>query len=362
MASGAAAQVPQSAVLAEFRKTKPDVAEIDVIAEQPLIVAVTGKQGTRRVPADWAKGELLGVFARRGDGVVAISMVPNEEGERSVWVDRQEADSVTMALADPDYGVRSDNLKVFFDPKNYFPKRIVRFVPVRVQRIGYVARVLTISGTDGAHEFTAREQRNGAWTVTMKAIPPNSVLPAEIPVSKLEVPAMPVSTVGDVEKARPGKHPTEVGEKIGPFQREGSKIWVGKTFYDGEGVSGIGDIGYYDTAAQTWTFLKIPEMVNWSTSALLVEPGEIWVGLASQGEGAGTSGGLLRYDRATGKAKRFELPEVVLKIARVGQAVYCGTSGGFAVVSRDAVKRFEFVPQGDSSYTVVPESSAALTR
>ena len=159
----AAADNPQ--LLAEFRKTRPEVSEVHVIAETPLLVAVSGPQGTRTTPADWAKGELLGVFAHRGEQIVQISMVPNNDFASALWIERQGPDFITFGIADPDYGMRSDSLKIFFDPKSYFPKAIMRFAPVHVRRIAVTAGVLTLLGSDGKREFTAREQ-NGAWRIT----------------------------------------------------------------------------------------------------------------------------------------------------------------------------------------------------
>jgi hypothetical protein len=210
--------------------------------------------------------------------------------------------------------------------------------------------VFTITGSDGLHDYTAREQRDGSFRVTAgTATVAGGAVEKE---DRLQVPPMPVSTLGEVEKVRPERKPIEVDEKIGPFAREGTKIWVGKTFYDGEGSSGIGDIGYYDSVSQAWSFLHVPEMTGWSASAILVEATDIWVGLLNRDEGAGIPGGLLRYDRRTHAVKKYALPDVVLKIVRVGRAVYCGTSGGFAVVGGDGVKRFAFVPQLDDSYVV----------
>ena len=343
-------------LLAEFRKTKPEVSQVHVVQETPLIVAVTGQQGTRRTPADWARGELLGLFAHRGEQMVAISIVPNNDFPSAIWIDAQDAYSITFALADPDYGVRSDNLKIFFDPKTYFPRRMVRFAPVHVRRISQAAGVLTLTGSDGKQDFTARE-RNGTWRITSS---PAMTAPPAAPVdSGGQVPPMPVSTLGEFERARPRKaellgQAGEINEKVGPFQRVGTKIWVGKTFYDAEGEVGVGDVGYFDTVTQDWVFLHVPEMTDWAASALLVEPDAIWVGLVHNGEGAAVSGGLLRYDRTTRKATVIALSNVIERIIRVGHRIYCGTSGGFSVVEEQQAKNFEFSPQLDGSYAIVP--------
>ena len=349
-------------LLDQFRKTKPDVSEVHVIAEQPLLIATTGKragiQGTGKTPSSWARGELLGVFARRGDQIVPISIQPNEEFPTAVWIERQSPDSITFGLADPDYGILSDNLKIFFDPKTCFPRRIVRFAPVRVRRIRVAAGVVTLLGSDGKQDFTAHE-RNGLWRVTTApAAAPVTTPPVE---SVAEVAPMPVSTIGQFQQARPAKAklfpnaaPNEIEEKIGPYERIGKQIWVGKTFYDAEGSVGVGDIGYFDETTHDWAFLHIPEMADWSTSALLVEPDAIWVGLIRNGEGAADSGGLLRYDRSSHRATRIPFADVVDKIIRVRNRIYCGTSSGFAIVEQDHARRFEFVPQLDGSYVITP--------
>lgn len=326
----AATDNPQ--LLGEFRKTNPGVSEVHVLAESPLLVATTGPQG-------WAKGELLGVFAHRGDQVVQIAMVPNDDFPASVSIQGQSPDSITFGLAG-DYGVRVDNLKIFFDPKTYFPRRIVRFAPVHVRRIALVAGVLTLSGGDGKQDFTGRE-RNGEWRVTVAPAAP--VPPPQSIESQLRI--LP-------EKAK--QFPQVADEKIGPYQKVDTRIWIGKTFQASPGAVGVGDIGYFNTVTQDWVFLHIPEMAGWSASALLVEPTSIWVGLTSHGDDGTTAGGLLRYDRTTHKATTIPLPDEIEKIIRVGRSLYCGTSGGFAILDQNHAQRFEFTQQLDGSYTITP--------
>jgi hypothetical protein len=320
-------------LLAEFRKTKPDIAQVHVVAETPLLVAVSGEHG-------WAKGELLGVFAHRGDEIVPISMVPNNDYPAIVSIEHQSADSITLGLSDPDYGTHTDSLKIFFDPRTYFPKRIVRFAPVRVRQIAMIAGVLTLSGTDGNQDFTARE-RNGVWQI---ATGPATVV----------APPKPLEIELQFRPDRAKQFPQILDEKIGPYQKVGTKIWIGKTFLQSTGAVGVGDVGYFDTVTQDWTFLHIEEMAEWSASALLVEPATIWVGLTQQGDDGNIAGGLLRYDRSTGKATHIPLNEEVEKIVRIGTRVYCGTTGGFAVIEHDEARRFEFSPELNGSYTITP--------
>jgi len=338
----AAADYPQ--LLAEFQKTKPNVSAVHVIAESPLLVAVTGSQGSRQDPPAWGEGELLGVFAHRGDQLVPISVLPNDVAPATVKIQRQTADSITLA-----FGLRGDSIKIFFDPKTYFPKRIVRFAPVQVRHVAVVAGVLTLTGTDGKQDFIARE-RNGAWRVS--TAPTAAVPAAKSSDTDAAVTPMPVSTMGDFEKARPERvkqlrEPYVIEERIGPSQRTGDRLWVGKTFRDDRDSEGVGDIGYFDIPTQTWHFLHLPEMADYPATALLVEPDVIWAG-------RGSSGGLLRYDRKTQRTTVVPLPGAVDKIVRIGRRLYCGMTNGFAIVDMDHANRFEFTPQMDGSYTITP--------
>jgi hypothetical protein len=337
-------------LLAEFQKTKPDVSQVHVIAETPLLVGATGMK-------DWGKNELLGVFARRGEQIVQISVLPNEGDAARVSVDRTSPDSITLGLYDPDVREHFDTIKIFFDPKNFFPRRIVRFSPVRIQRITATGGVITLYGSNDKLEFTAREV-NGNWRIATKPV----VQPEPSPslASLAEVTPMPVSTFGDFQAARP-KRAKEIPqggvieEKPGPFQKVGNKIWVGKTFADSEDSAGVGDIGYFDEGTKDWVFLHLAEMADWSASALLVETQDAWVGLASYSDGATVAGGLLRYEVATKKVTKIDLPEEIVKIVRVGRRLYCGTSGGFAIVEADfRVHRFEFTPELDGEFTITP--------
>jgi hypothetical protein len=319
-------------LLTEFRKTRIDVSEVHVIAERPLLVAVTGHQG-------WAAGELLGVFGRRGEQIVPISVLPNSEFPGAVRVERQTPDSITLGLADSDSAAVSDNLKIFFDPRSYFPRRIVHYAPVSVRRIALVSGVTTLTGSDGKQDFTARE-RNGVWQIsTAPAVP----LP----------PPQPLESELQIQPDKAKQFPQIAEENIGPYQKVGTKIWIGKTFRESAESVGVGDIGYFDTVTQDWVFLHLREMADWSASALLVEPTAIWVGLV---RGNDVPGGLLRYDRTTRKVTTIPLADQIDRMVRVGRRLFCGTSGGFAVVDQNQVHRFEFTPQLDGSYqvTLVP--------
>jgi len=71
-------------------------------------------------------------------------------------------------------------------------------------------------------------------------------------------PPLPQSTYDQFAAASPERvkngyvrQGTEIHESPGPWQREGEKVWFGKTFYDGEGSTGVGGFGYFDLATHS---------------------------------------------------------------------------------------------------------------
>lgn len=119
----------------------------------------------------------------------------------------------------------------------------------------------------------------------------------------------------------------EIGERVGALVREGDGYWFGKVFYDAEGATGTGDIGFLSDAGQ-YTMLGLRELRRWSVSALMIERGAIWAGMYHWGERNRTGNGLLRYDRVTRREVRYVVPGIVSAIARDGDRVVVATSLG----------------------------------
>jgi len=161
-----------------------------------------------------------------------------------------------------------------------------------------------------------------------------------------KIPALPKTTYDQFAAARPGHvkdgyvRGAEIHDDIGPWQREGERVWFGKSFYDGEGITGVGDLGYYDTSARKLNLFHLPELADWSVSAIEVEPGAVWMGLVNNGEWGGSSGGLLRYDRQSGSVRRFESHDVATRLVRIANAIVAATDFGITRVSGDEVERF----------------------
>jgi hypothetical protein len=175
---------------------------------------------------------------------------------------------------------------------------------------------------------------------------------------------LPQSTYDEFAKARPGRvrdgyrRPgTIIDERIGPSQIEGDRLWFGKTFYDGEGNTGIGGFGYFDAVEKKYRIYSPPEIAGWSVSAILAEPDTIWLGIADNGEYGTSAGGMLAFNRRTQQIRKFELPDVAQGIARVGEHLVLATQSGPAVLDSEGVRRF-FVDETSNGRLYVAEATA----
>jgi hypothetical protein len=173
---------------------------------------------------------------------------------------------------------------------------------------------------------------------------------------------LPQSTYQEFARARPDRvrggyaeGSTTLEERVGAYQLQDDRFWFGKTFYDGEGTSGVGAIGYLDAAGK-YTFLRIPELCDRSVQGFLVEDDTLWAGRVSHPEGADYSGGLLRYDRKTGRVTLYPVPDVIHSVAHVGGAVFLGTNHGLYVIRDGKRTRYRAEPDITGRFIVVSES------
>lgn len=137
-----------------------------------------------------------------------------------------------------------------------------------------------------------------------------------------------------------GLEPENFNETIGPYQLDGNLLWFGLTFYDGEGSRGVGGFGNFDVSTKRFEMNYPPEFADWSVAALLVEPEAIWFSLSRRPEGAEYSGGLVRWERATGRLQRWPDAPLITGITRVGQRLYMATNEGVAVLEDDELTRY----------------------
>jgi hypothetical protein len=135
-------------------------------------------------------------------------------------------------------------------------------------------------------------------------------------------------------------------EVIGPHQVESDRIWFGNQYYDGEGYSGVGAFGYFDTTTRKYLLFSPPEIARWEISALLVEPDAVWLALGSFGEDPYRfPGGLLRWSRSDHQLQRYPLEFVVVHIrldSKDPSSLVLTAHGGYALFRNGEVERYRF--------------------
>jgi hypothetical protein len=158
---------------------------------------------------------------------------------------------------------------------------------------------------------------------------------------------LPQSDLATWEAARPDDvksflHPdkAERNEEIGPHQWAGGNLWFGKTFYNSEGMTGVGGFGYFDTSRRGFRLYAPPEIQRCSVSAILVEADAVWLTLDRRGEYNNYPGGLLRWDWQSRRVREFPLDEIGVTIARIGRTMCVGTTEGLAIVRGDRLTSY----------------------
>lgn len=130
-------------------------------------------------------------------------------------------------------------------------------------------------------------------------------------------------------------------EVIGPYQIEDTKIWFGNSYYDGEGMKGVGEFGYFDASTRAYTLFSPPEVARYEIGAILVEPKSVWVALDRFGEDIfKTPGGLVRWNRMTHETQKYDLEFNVESIRAEGESLRLKTRGGYALFRDGELHRF----------------------
>lgn len=133
-------------------------------------------------------------------------------------------------------------------------------------------------------------------------------------------------------------------EVIGPYQVEGGRVWFGNEYYDGEGDTGVGAFRYFDMDTRQYGLFSPPEIARWEISALLVEPGAVWLGLDHFAEDVSkVPGGLVRWDRHTQQIQRYPLEFLIEHIRRDTNdpsELVLSTVAGYALFRNGDLERF----------------------
>jgi hypothetical protein len=158
---------------------------------------------------------------------------------------------------------------------------------------------------------------------------------------------LPQPTYDEFAKARPARvkdgyrrGSAEFNDAIGPWELEGNKLWFGKTFYDGEGLTGIGGFGYFDSVEKRYRLWTAPEIADWSVSAIQVDPDVVWMALVRNGEWGGSGAGVLRFDRHSGGYRKFATQDIGRQFLRAGARLILATDFGISQVQEGGLRRY----------------------
>ena len=171
---------------------------------------------------------------------------------------------------------------------------------------------------------------------------------------------LPQSTYAEYATARGHEHrdlrrgDVEIDEGIGPVVISGDELWVGKTFYNGEGMTGIGGIATFDTSSKRFEVFTGPLLAGWSVSAIHADEQSVWVSRVRYGELHTENGGLVRFDRAT---RRFHLVDpdggIGCRFVSAGDRLLLGTDAGVTIVHGEQVSHVMFDQTSDGRVRVV---------
>jgi hypothetical protein len=353
-------------------------------------------------------GDLLGLFlqVRERPGLIyKLAIQPNDETEAGIEIESVTSSEIIVGRHQ-EKGGRPPNIKFFFDVRSKSLRKSVQYYPFSVERVlqhdatpffvagnrkdwfvvglGDTPRKFEILAKEAAEPFFAQVRIHGSRTPSNEfsyldprpgpiAFGPGGSfhLIAEDNVEwgfervivegqgpKARKFPLPQSSLQEWKEARPkalgrygGGFP-DVREEIGPAQLLDDRLWFGKSFYDGEGSTGVGGLGYFDVASRKLELFTPPQILDWSASAILVEDDAVWVGLMYRGEWGNSSGGLLRWDRETQQTQRHEFPAIIHTITRHGP-LYLGTSAGLATFEDGVFEEFRIDLTSTGRYEVV---------
>ncbi len=330
----------ETAVVGAFRELNPEVVGFTTIyrakvSDDEDVAVIRG-------------GDLLGIFvlSRSAPDVAYTITIDVDAGSGRVEALLAGADGVVIRRTG-DYGFESPRLRYFFNArtKAYYGRR--EFAPGHTVIDG--GRLVVSDPDPAAYRPDGCGSGvgfgpGGAYSVAAGA-PKMYGEPGCVVRRGDKMFVVAKGALEDYAAARPKRvelngMPDVAGlnETIGPWQVVDGRLWFGLTFYDGEGLTGVGGFGWFDTAEEVFDVRRPAEMAAWSVSAILVEADAVWLGLKRRPEGMEYSGGLLRWDRATGKVRRWPEVPLVREFQRVGGRLLVAAQGGGAVVEGDRVE------------------------
>ena len=313
-------------------------ARVERVTATDSVISCEGEKSERYPHQKWVYDvrakRLIGQFSYQPFAMYRI--FPSGTGAVIVGSDTQKLVAVRFTPGnDPEFRILSaaespawfQRVQVSEGTVGIGRKQVLRVEPEPFQSLRF--------GPSGSFQLIRQDGAEGVLTIEEQS--GNQIQPYPLPQS----------TYDEFAAARPQRvangyvrNGTKIDERIGPWKLEGGQFWFGKTFYDGEGNTGVGGFGYFSAADRTYHLFAPPEVKGWSVSAIDVGPNAVWMALVENGEYGGSSGGLLRYDRRSGAVRQFELPDIGVQFIRAGGKTLAATDFGIAVVEGRRVKRY----------------------
>lgn len=373
-----AANPADSAVFGAFQKTDSGLRHFAVLKRTAVsgeLDAIVAIGSPKDLPSVWWTEDCkIGLFLQEKVRTSRVYSLATKSGfsDCAARVERVAAtDSVVSCEGEK--SERYPNQKWVYDLP---AKRLVlqfSYQPFQMQRVFSNVDETILIASDGRRkvaigfkpehdlEFRVLSAADSLRWLKQERVKPES---AEIDKSfadRIQSHPLPQSTYDQFAAARPQRvkngytrEGVTIDEKIGPSKLENDKLWFGKTFYDGEGTTGIGGFGYFSASDEKYHLFAPPEIAESSVSAIDVAPGSIWMALVHNGEWGASSGGLLRYDRQSAAVRRFECPDVGFKFVRAGASLLLATDYGLLVIEGDRVKRYFIDQTTDGRLRVAP--------
>jgi len=140
------------------------------------------------------------------------------------------------------------------------------------------------------------------------------------------------------------------GNEIGPYLIENGEVVFGISFYDGEGSTGLGGIGFYDLIKKTYNINYIKEIADKSIGKMFFYKNELWSTLYQGGEGADYHYGVMKYNIDSEKYQVYDIPGKVDVIISWKDFVFVNTSKGFYQINDGLITRGVFNTSSNGDY------------
>lgn len=375
------------AVLSQMGKARI-VSRTQVSPDLDLVVAHAAPGSGEIANGDlwWGDKVRLGLFLQKREGPGVVYKIAMENGPRinegTIRLERATATDVVF-LWTPEKGRAGPILKFVYDIRAKALVKTVGYKPYSMARIIRSGGSTVAIGddperplalelvADASSPFRILRGPEALRWMTRESTPVRFGPANQFLLSRPESGApvimrgntryeLPQSTYDEFAAARPERvkngytrNSATINEHIGPSQLADGTVWFGRNFYDGEGQTGVGGFGYFDTAKLSHRLFSPAAVRDYSVSAILVEPEAVWLGLVNGGEWGSTGGGFARYDRATERTEHFKLREIVGGIARIGDRVLLATETGVAILDGNKVKRYQVDETTDGRLRVV---------